>query len=123
MSTPDAILLGVFLTVLYNGSGLGEPRPFVIALPYFCLYSATTSSISSKSLLLDDDVLPRLAPPYFCLYSATTSSISSKSLSLLDDCVLLTRLPYLSLYSLTTVCISSKSLSLSLGKRVRLIVL
>ncbi|SPQ84437.1 hypothetical protein pCPXV0007 [Cowpox virus] len=121
MSTPDAILLGVFLTVLYNGSGLGEPRPFVIALPYFCLYSATTSSISSKSLLLDDDVLPRLAPPYFCLYSATTSSISSKSL-LLDDCVL-TRLPYLSLYSLTTVCISSKSLSLSLGKRVRLIVL
>ncbi|SNB49146.1 hypothetical protein pCPXV0007 [Cowpox virus] len=122
MSTPDAILLGVFLTVLYNGSGLGEPRPFVIALPYFCLYSATTSSISSKSLLLDDDVLPRLAPPYFCLYSATTSSISSKSL-LLDDCVLLTRLPYLSLYSLTTVCISSKSLSLSLGKRVRLIVL
>ncbi|UEC93305.1 hypothetical protein pCPXV0007 [Camelpox virus] len=91
MSTPDTILLGVFLTVLYNGSGLGEPRPFVIALPYFCLYSATTSSISSKSLL--------------------------------DDCVLLTRLPYLSLYSLTTVCISSKSLLLSLGKRVRLIVL
>ncbi|SPN68343.1 hypothetical protein pCPXV0007 [Cowpox virus] len=122
MSTPDAILLGVFLTVLYNVSGLGEPRPFVIALPYFCLYSATTSSISSKSLLLDDDVLTRLAaPPYFCLYSVTTVSISSKSLSLLDDCVLLTRLPYLSLYSLTTVCISSKSLSL--GKRVRLIVL